>query len=128
MSRIPKRSITDSPDASGVVNIEHNLPSGAKKVLPLIGYLEYIGDASAQKEVAAGELIALFNNSATVGFLKMALAGATIASAPSAAGPDIIHLKPNDYTIISLGPNAVFRSSANITAYRLVDASILSKE
>ena len=123
-----KRRIMDSIGAGDTLNVEHNGPSGAKKVLPMTGYMEHIGAADVQREVEKGALIALFNNSATVGFLQMGLSGSTIAVAPAAAGENIIHLKPNDYTIISLGPNAVFRSSANVTAYRLVDSSELQSE
>lgn len=128
MTSIPKRSISDSPDAAGAANIEHNLPSGAKKVLPLTGYLEYISSDTNQHQIEPGTLIAFYNNASTAGFVEMALAGVTIASAPAAPGANVMHLKPNDYTIISLGPNGSYRTSANVTAYRLIDASFLSPQ
>ena len=106
---------------------EHNLLAGAKKTIPMIGYLNYIGSGSgADTNLPKGTLVACYNNSGTAAFFKMSTAA--IGSDPSAVGAGVVQLKPNDYTILSIGLNTVVRSSANVTLYELVDSSQLLED
>jgi hypothetical protein len=122
-----KRVNTEAIGGSDTLGAEHNILAGAKKTIPVLGHLKYLGAGSgADLQVAKGALLSCYNNSGTVAFIKMSKAA--IGSDPSAAGADIVHLKPNDYTTIAIGANTVVRSSANVTVYELVDNSKLIEE
>ena len=123
-----KRISTEGLGANDTLVVEHNEIAGAKKTIPMIGYLEFLGSASAGIETERGAILSLFNAAATVGFVALATTADPMPAAPAAPGANILQLKPNDYTTICLGPNSKIKSSANITAYTLIDHSKLTRE
>lgn len=92
---------------------------GLKVVGPIVGYLQVLGAANTLKRVETGSVIALYNNSGTAAFVK--IGDPATLTAPT-GGADGICLKPNDYTIISVGPNqGLIASAATVFAYLVVD-------
>lgn len=92
---------------------------GLKQVGPILGYLQVLGAANSLLKVEAGSLIALYNNSASTAFAKVG--DPTTLTAPT-GGADGICLRPNEYTIISVGPNnGLIASAATVFAYLIID-------
>lgn len=92
---------------------------GFKQVGPILGHVKILGAANSLLRVEAGSLIALYNNSATTAFAKVG--DPATLTAPT-GGADGICLRPNEYTIISVGPNnGIIANAATVFAYLIID-------
>lgn len=90
-----------------------------KQVGPILGYVKVLGAANVMQRVDAGSLIALYNNSNTAAFVKVGDPATLIAPT---GGADGICLRPNDYTIISVGPDqGIIANAATVFAYLIID-------
>lgn len=115
--------------------IEHNIPAGAKKVTPGLGFLRFVGvGGTALSVTQPGAIISVYNSASTVGFVSYGLDLPSQASAPAAAGASSIPCTPNAWTTFCIGysenpgqftqglANAAVRGSASTLAiYELVD-------
>ena len=89
---------------------------GMVSVGPTLGKLIPLGDASTAKDTGgAGNIVAIYNPTAGTLFAKT---GQSDVSAPTSGAADIC-LRPNDYTIISLGEDTHVRTSATAFAYTI---------
>jgi hypothetical protein len=106
------------------IDESYNNYAGALKQLgPIVGQLTPIGDASAAAlNATQGALIAFYNPSGTVAYVKF---GATNAVTAPTDGTNGIALVPNQYTImpVPLG-TPWFKASATAYAYLVADDSI----
>jgi hypothetical protein len=92
---------------------------GLKVVGPILGHVQVLGAANTLLRVEAGSLIALYNSTGTTAFAK--IGDPATLTAPT-GGADGVCLKPNDYTIISVGPNQGIIANVNtVFAYLIVD-------
>lgn len=114
-----RRNPTNSIGANDSTTIEHNAWAGAKKTIPMVGYLEYQGTGALQFEV--GALLSLFNSTTSVQYAAFAVLGASAPATPGAAGMQIIELPPMAYTPIAMGPYAQITTSSGVSVYRLMD-------
>lgn len=102
-----------------------NQYAGALKTLPVTGYLKPLGAANVVLRVELGSLVALYNNSASTAFAKI---GDPVGLTAPSGGADGICLRPNDYTILSVGEyNGIIASAATVFAYLVVDDTMFQK-
>ena len=112
-------------------NTYNEQAGGVKVVGPIAGDLRRLFKFGATAEpltepVRPGSVIAFYNNSATTTWLSIGL-GAVAPAVPADTEPSSIALKPNDYTILALPPDATTlrSSSTNVIAYWVNDDSYI---
>ncbi len=124
--RSPKKNATLG--SGDIASNAYNNRAGAIKNLPVGPELALTNGAvqvqgltanAADLRLAPGTLVALFNNAATVAWATMS--PAAIATAPTGIA-NAIPLKPNDWTVLSMGENNFLRTStATVGVYIIVD-------
>jgi len=102
-----------------IQDLVFNERAGAYKVIgPILGDVIIKGSLATAVQVMAGSLIAVFNNSAAVAFVKT---GDATVTAPT-DGSNGIPIKPYDYLIISMGENSyIISNTADVFGYLIND-------
>jgi hypothetical protein len=104
------------------LDLAYNDRAGAYKMLgPILGKVSILGALNAAVGAERGDLIAVFNNSATVAFVAT---GTTSGLSAPTGGANGIALAPNSYTIIAMGDdNWIRASAATVFGYKILDDS-----
>ena len=125
MNNVRGKAQADRYGGSVAQDYAFNQKAGGMVVVgPTLGKLIPLGDTSTAKDTGkAGNIVAIYNPTAGTLFAKTGNAG---VAAPTSGVADIC-LKPNDYTIISLGEDTHVRTSAGCFAYVIESELIYAK-
>ena len=111
---------TENVVGTKALDLAYNDRAGALKTLgPILGKVSMLGALNAAKGAEQGDLIAVYNNSGAVSFVKTGTTSAVTAPVGAADG---VPVPPNSYIIIAMGEdNYIIASAATTFGYKILD-------
>ena len=112
-------------DQGAITSVEHNVLAGGKKHVAVGPALTIVGALNVARSVGIGASLWIYNNSATVGFVR------TFAPGESPAAPtgisDGIAVPPNAYIYLNTGTKmSIIGSAATLACYLVQDDTRLN--
>jgi hypothetical protein len=112
-------------DQGAITSVEHNVLAGAKKSVLVGPALTIVGTLGSARSVGIGASLWIYNNSATVGFVRVFAPGES-ASAPTGLA-DGIAVPPNSYIYLNTGTKmSIIGSAATLGCYLVQDDTRLN--